>query len=98
MWKINITCDTRGSDHGGHRCFLKLLKVPHLGHLLKWALEAQISKWSQRTSALQLFWPEGRSEEKKRKRKQERTTQGDEALSKARSFIFKGSLYTLSCA
>ena len=47
---------------------------------------------------LQLFWPEGRSEEKRRKRKQERTARGDQALRKACSFILKGSLYTLSCA
>ena len=36
-------------------------------------------------------------EEQKRKgekKKQERTTRGDQALSKAHSFIFKGSLYT----
>ena len=40
-------------------------------------------------------------EEQKRKgekKKQERMTQGDQALGKARSFIFKGSLYTLSRA
>ena len=33
-----------------------------------------------------------------KEKERERTTQGDQALSKARSFIFKGSLYTLSCA
>ena len=42
---------------------------------------------------LQLFWPEGKSEEKRRKRKQEKSTRGDQALSKAHSFNFKGSLY-----
>jgi len=28
--------------------------VPHLRHLLEWVLEAQASKWSQRTPTLQL--------------------------------------------
>ena len=30
--------------HVGHRCPLKLLKMPHLGHLLEWVLEAQEGK------------------------------------------------------
>ena len=45
-----------------------------------------------------LFWYEGRTEEKRRKRKQERMTQGDQAsVSKASSFIFNRGFYTLSC-
>ena len=75
-----------------------MLKVPHLRHLLEWVLEAQASKWSQRTPVLQLYVLKEEQKRKGEKRKQERTTQGDQALSKARSFIFKGRLYTLSCA
>ena len=72
--------------------------VPHLRHLLKWVLEAQASKWSQRTPVLQLNVLKEEQKRKGERKKQERTTLGDQALSKAHSFIFKGSLYTLSCA
>ena len=99
MREINITCNTRFaltteatgtlSYHG---------KCPTSRHLLEWVLEAQANKWSQRAPALQLFVLKEEQRRKGEKRKQERTTLGDQALSKACSFIFKGSLYTLSCA
>ena len=45
-----------------------------------------------------LFCHEERTEEKRRKRKQERTTRGDQgSVSKAHSFIFNRGFYTLSC-
>ena len=46
-----------------------MLKVPHLRYLLEWVLEAQASKWSQRTPTLQL---NVMKEEQKRREKETR--------------------------
>ena len=48
---------------------------------------------------LQISHPEGRTEKKTRKEETRKNDTGRPSLmSKAHSFIFKGSLYTLSCA
>ena len=75
-WTIRRFNQSILSDHEGRRHSLESLKVPHLEHLLEWVLEAQASKWSQRTSTLQLFWPEGRSEEKKREKETRKNDMG----------------------
>ena len=53
-----------------------MLKVPHLRYLLEWVLEAQASKWSQRTPAFQLNVLKEEQKRKGEKRKQERNDTG----------------------
>jgi len=45
--------------------------VPHLRHLLKWVLEAQAGKWSQRVPTLQSFILKEEQRRKGEKRKEE---------------------------
>ena len=78
MWKANKTCDNRFALTMEAAGALSNSKVPHLRHLLEWVLEARANKWFQRAPA-QLFVLKEEQRRKGEKRKQERTTWGDQA-------------------
>ena len=52
------------------------MKVPHLRYLLEWVLEAQASKWPQRAPTLQVSYPEGRTEKKRREKEGRKNDMG----------------------
>jgi len=62
--------------------------VPHLRHLLKWVLEAQANKWSQRAPTLQISHSEGRTEKKRREKEARKNDMGRPSLMSMAHILF----------
>ena len=89
--KLALTMEAAGALSNSGRC-------PTLGTFSSGSQKPRQISGQRGLPQSKLFWHEGRTEEKRRKRKQERTTRGDQAsVSKAHSFIFNRGFYTLSC-
>ena len=89
--KLALTTEAAGALSNSGRC-------PTLGAFSSGSQKPRQISGRRGPPSSKLFWHEGRIEEKRRKRKQERMTWGNQAsVSKAHSFIFSRAFYTLSC-